>query len=162
MNKKSLFVALVALLISLPALAQPTRQRQQGHELLFKLVGVWQQVEEVTDSTGNAMQLFLPHWKVLQGDGHFVNFLMPHPKAPAFMTTDGHFRVVSDKYYSERILNSLTNPDLKGVEVMMEYTLDEEKGEMSIRFMLPNSDRPLREVWRKVRMEIPTQLQQRP
>ena len=55
MIKKSLFVALVALLISLPALAQPTRQRQQGHELLFKLVGVWQQVEEVTDSTGNAM-----------------------------------------------------------------------------------------------------------
>ncbi len=143
---------------------QPTRQQRrggQGQQMLspnFRLAGVWQQVQIYTDSAGQAQELFLPVWKVLQGDGHFTNFVMTYYKAPAFITQEGDFRVVSDKYYSERTRQSVVAPELVGVEVMMEYTLDEEKGEMILRFMLPNSEQPQTERWRRVRLEVPQQL----
>ncbi|MBP3227974.1 MAG: DUF4488 domain-containing protein [Bacteroidaceae bacterium] len=128
----------------------------------FRLVGVWQQVNVVTDSAGVETEVFLPVWKVLQGDGHFTNFVMAFHKAPSFITQEGDFRVVSDKYYSERTRRSVVAPELQGVEVMMEYTLDEEKGEMRLRFMMPNSERPQTEVWRRVRLEVPSQLREQP
>ncbi|MBR1838092.1 MAG: DUF4488 domain-containing protein [Bacteroidaceae bacterium] len=162
MKKISLLIAVCALFLALPIVAQPTRQHQHGADLHFKLVGVWQQVNVVTDSTGTDQYVYLPSWKVLGADGHFVNFVTAYHKAPSFITTEGRYRMVSDKYYSERITNSLTNPQLQGVEVMMEYALDEQKGEMTLRFMLPNSERPVKEIWRKAQLAIPEQLQRQP
>lgn len=143
--------------------APPSRRHgaRQGHHRPspnFRVAGVWQQVQVYTDSAGQKQELYLPVWKVLQGDGHFVNFVMAYNKAPSFITTEGDFRVVSDKYYSERVRQSVVAPELAGVEVMMEYTFNEEKDEMTLRFMLPNSELPQTEHWRRVRLEVPAQL----
>ncbi|MBQ7634938.1 MAG: DUF4488 domain-containing protein [Bacteroidaceae bacterium] len=178
MKPTRLFAAALALLLASPLCAQDPVQPQspsatttapqgrthgrggQGRQIPsnFRVAGVWQQVQAYTDSTGAVQDMYLPVWKVLQGDGHFTNFVMTYYKAPAFITQEGDFRVVSDKYYSERTRQSVVAPELVGVEVMMEYTLNEEAGEMSLRFMLPNSEQPQTERWRRVRLEVPQQL----
>ncbi len=180
MKKKTLLIAVLSLLAFLPGMAQQPNEPAQGqrqpsteqgqsqgqvrhhhasqYAKNFRVAGVWQKVNVYTDSAGVQQEMFLPVWKVLQGDGHFTNFVMTHYKAPAFITQEGDFRVVSDKYYSERTRQSVVAPEFIGVEVMMEYTLDEEKGEMRVRFMVPNSDKPVQETWRRVRLEVPQQL----
>ena len=180
--KKILLLIAAALLMGVPATkaqnddAQSPRQQQRSergaHQQAqqrrgqhpnpanFRVAGVWQQVQAFTDSTGQMQDLYLPVWKVLQGDGHFTNFVMAYNKAPAFITHEGSFRVVSDKYYSERTRQSVVSPEMAGVEVMMEYTFNQDKDEMTLRFMLPNSEKPQTERWRRVRLEVPQQLRQ--
>lgn len=136
----------------------PHAQNPRFNPQNLHITGVWQQTTVTTDSTGQKQEIFLPVWKVLQGDGHFVNFVMTYHKAPAFITQEGNYRVVSPKYYSEKTRQSVVAPELVGVEIMMEYTLDEERGQMTLRYMLPDRDQPITETWRKVRLEVPEQL----
>ena len=124
--------------------------RQGPREL--KLAGIWQQVYK---KTADQELVYLPVWRVMQGDGHFLSFVIAKPNAPAFLIMEGNFHSAKrDGLFMQKVMKSLTNPELEGLEIAIEYTLLE-PNLMEIRYMLPNQDNPIVESWQRIQMKVP-------
>lgn len=118
----------------------------------LKLAGIWQQVQR---NSADQTLVYLPVWRVMQGDGHFLSFVIAKPNAPAFLIMEGNFHSAKrDGLFLQRIHKSLTNPELEGLEIPIEYVLIE-PNLMEIRYMIPSQDKPIVESWERIQMKVP-------
>lgn len=135
-----LISVLFALCVVLPASAQKN-----------KLQGVWQQVQ----FTQNGQKVVhLPVWKVMQNDGSFCTFLIANPEGMSIQTTHGTYKVKSEKTLDERIIGSITDPDLIGKVNQLTYEFDG-KDKLTVRYRLPGYQRDAVETWVRVKLEFP-------
>lgn len=121
-----------------------------------KLVGVWQQHERVTDNDGHMRLVHLPVWKVLTGDGVFYTFLIANKDGVSIKTNEGTYKVVNDSVYEENISGSITVPALVGTTNTMRYNFAH-PDVMNVVYRLPKAQRDAREIWIRLKLELPQQ-----
>lgn len=130
-----------------PAAARAKRTPARAKALAESLEGVWQ----LCYNTDEGKRIYAPIYKIYRTDGMFVTVNITSQDGAARVSAQGRYAVKGPQEYSECVTESVTDPDLVGVETSFECVFtDGGRIYMRVSFTLPEREGTFTEEWARV------------
>lgn len=146
---KTKIILATLLILALPMTAKNKKDGNKFAEQKARLTGIWQQCLPMTTNDGGHQIRFLPHFKILSGDGTFCNMSQANSVAPAALFTTGEWRVTSDSTFVEHIATN-ANSVYEGKDNELTFRLPMGNQVLEVFYTMPGDTRRIREAWIRV------------
>ena len=133
------------LMLALPMTAKNKKEENKFASQKAVLTGIWQQCLPMNNN-GNFQVRFMPHFKILSGDGTFCNMSQANSVAPAALFTTGEWRVTSDSTFVEHIATN-ANSVYEGKDNELTFRLPMGNQVLEVFYTMPGDTRRIREAW---------------
>ena len=145
---KTKIILATLLILALPMTAKNKKEQNKFASQKAVLTGIWQQCLPMNNN-GNFQVRFMPHFKILSGDGTFCNMSQANSVAPAALFTTGEWRVTSDSTFVEHIATN-ANSVYEGKDNELTFRLPMGNQVLEVFYTMPGDTRRIREAWIRV------------
>ena len=142
---KRICLIMAALLIGLGSVSA-----KKSKEVKSDLVGIWQQVRNISKVDGKVNIVFSPVLKMIEKDGSFSTMFVNSPQSAGTITQRGTYAVQNDSLYQETIKEHFMPEKIGAVVPIKYYFTDSEKDVLIIEYMNDNATDMMHEMWVRI------------
>ena len=142
---KRICLIMAALLIGLGSVSA-----KKSKEVKSDLVGIWQQVRNISKVDGKVNIVFSPVLKMIEKDGSFSTMFVNSPQSAGTITQRGTYAVQNDSLYQETIKEHFMPEKIGAVVPIKYYFTDSEKDVLIIEYMGDNGTDMMHEMWVRI------------
>ena len=142
---KRICLIMAALLIGLGSVSA-----KKSKEVKSDLVGIWQQVRNISKVDGKVNIVFSPVLKMIEKDGSFSTMFVNSPQSAGTITQRGAYAVQNDSLYQETIKEHFMPEKIGAIVPIKYYFTDSEKDVLIIEYMSDNATDMMHEMWVRI------------
>ena len=142
---KRICLIMAALLIGLGSVSA-----KKSKEVKSDLVGIWQQVRNISKVDGKVNIVFSPVLKMIEKDGSFSTMFVNSPQSAGTITQRGTYAVQNDSLYQETIKEHFMPEKIGAIVPIKYYFTDSEKDVLIIEYMSDNATDMMHEMWVRI------------
>ena len=142
---KRICLIMAALLIGLGSVSA-----KKSKEVKSDLVGIWQQVRNISKVDGKVNIVFSPVLKMIEKDGSFSTMFVNSPQSAGTITQRGTYAVQNDSLYQETIKEHFMPEKIGAIVPIKYYFTDSEKDVLIIEYMNDNATDMMHEMWVRI------------
>ena len=136
---------MAALLIGLGSVSA-----KKSKEVKSDLVGIWQQVRNISKVDGKVNIVFSPVLKMIEKDGSFSTMFVNSPQSAGTITQRGTYAIQNDSLYQETIKEHFMPEKIGAIVPIKYYFTDSEKDVLIIEYMGDNGTDMMHEMWVRI------------